>query len=174
MLISISQLREIYDFKKLTDTELENRLKALEKKIRAVTHNNFQNRAVRFRSSVEGGKIIDGCPYLSAGDTIQISECGVNNGVYELLSVNDVISVSGRLYDCPHILVTKVEYHEDVVDGCIGLLKYDEERRDKVGIQSETISRHSVTYFDVSAGNQFAGYPAALTAFLRPYMKARF
>lgn len=174
MLISISQLREIYDFKKLTDTELENRLKALEKKIRAVTHNNFQNTAVRFSCSIENGKIISSCPYLSTGDTVQISECGVNNGLYEVVSASDMISVSGRLYDCPHILVTKVEYPEDVVDGCIGLLKYDEERRDKVGIQSETISRHSVTYFDVSAGNQFAGYPAALTAFLRPYMKARF
>lgn len=174
MLISAEALREIYGFKEFTDTELQYRLKALEMKIRAVTHNNFQNRSVRFSSSVAGGRIVQPCRFISADDTVQISESGVNDGVYDVLSADGEIRVDRRLYDCPHILVTKVEYPSDVIDGCVGLLKYDAQRRDKAGIQSETISRHSVTYFDVSAGNQFAGYPAALTAFLRPYMKARF
>lgn len=174
MLISVSDLREIYGVDNIGDLEIQSRLKALEMKIRAVTHNNFQNRAVRFSSSVEGGRIVQSCRCISAGDTIQISESGINDGVYDVLSAKGEIAVDRRLCDCPHILVTKVEYPTDVIDGCAALLRYDAERRDKAGIQSETISRHSVTYFDVSAGNQFAGYPAALTAFLRPYMKARF
>ena len=46
--------------------------------------------------------------------------------------------------------------------------------RDKVGIKSETLSRHSVTYYDQDAGNQVMGYPASLMGFLSPYIKARF
>ena len=45
---------------------------------------------------------------------------------------------------------------------------------DKVGVQSETISRHSVTYFNLDGDNSSMGFPKSLTGFLKPYMKARF
>ena len=70
--------------------------------------------------------------------------------------------------------MTKVVYPEDIKVGIINLLKYEVEMRDKVGIKSETISRHSVTYFDSDANNQVMGYPVSLLGFLKPYMKARF
>jgi len=71
-------------------------------------------------------------------------------------------------------LITKVEYPVDIVQGVINLMKWEVENREKVGIKSETLSRHSVTYFDQDANNTVMGYPVALLGFLQPYMKARF
>ena len=70
--------------------------------------------------------------------------------------------------------VLKVEYPADIKMGVINLMKWDKENRSKVGVQSETISRHSVTYFNMDGDNSSLGYPKSLTGFLKPYMKARF
>jgi hypothetical protein len=70
--------------------------------------------------------------------------------------------------------MTKVEYPASIVDGVINLLQWDVQNRQKVGIQSETLSRHSVTYFAQDEGNQLMGYPSTLLGFLKPYCKARF
>jgi hypothetical protein len=51
---------------------------------------------------------------------------------------------------------------------------WEVQNRSKVGIQSETLSRHSVTYFAQDASNQLMGYPVTLLGFLKPYIKARF
>ena len=72
------------------------------------------------------------------------------------------------------VLVTKVKYPMDVKLGVANMLKWDIENRDKVGIQSETLSRHSVTYFNMDGDNSLMGYPKSLLGFLKPYMKARF
>lgn len=66
------------------------------------------------------------------------------------------------------------EYPMDVKMGVINLMKWELTSRDKVGIASESISRHSVTYFDMTGDNSAMGYPRALLGFLKPYMKARF
>ena len=66
------------------------------------------------------------------------------------------------------------EYPMDVKMGVVNMLKWDLEQREKVGIQSETISRYSVTYFDQSANNTLMGYPVSFLGFLKPYMRARF
>jgi hypothetical protein len=52
-------------------------------------------------------------------------------------------------------------------------MEWEVNNRGKVGIKSETLSRHSVTYFDQDASNQMMGYPAALLGCLKPYRKAR-
>jgi hypothetical protein len=65
-------------------------------------------------------------------------------------------------------------YPMDVKMGVINLLKWEVTNRDKVGVASESISRHSVTYFDMTGDNSTMGYPKALMGFLKPYMKARF
>lgn len=67
-----------------------------------------------------------------------------------------------------------VVYPADIKMGVVNLLKWELGNRDKVGIASETISRHSVTYVDQTAANTLMGYPASLMGFLKPYMKARF
>ena len=66
------------------------------------------------------------------------------------------------------------EYPMDVKMGVVNLMKWELDNRDKVGVQSETISRHSVTYFNMDGDNSIMGFPKALMGFLKPYMKARF
>ncbi len=66
------------------------------------------------------------------------------------------------------------DYPMDVKLGAVNLLKWETANRDKVGISSETISRHSVSYFDMTGDNSSMGYPKALLGFLQPYMRARF
>ena len=69
----------------------------------------------------------------------------------------------------------EVFYPPDVRLGAINLVRWELDRRDKEGIASETISRHSVSYFksseDSAAGD---GYPGSLLGFLKPYKRARF
>nr|DAL90262.1 MAG TPA: head to tail adaptor [Caudoviricetes sp.] len=65
-------------------------------------------------------------------------------------------------------------YPPDIKLGVVNLMKWELESRDKLGIQSETISRHSVTYADATGDSYIMGYPKALMGFLKPYMKARF
>ena len=66
------------------------------------------------------------------------------------------------------------EYPMDVKMGVVNLLKWELDMRDKVGVASESISRHSVTYVDQTGANTLMGYPVALMGFLKPYKKARF
>lgn len=66
------------------------------------------------------------------------------------------------------------KYPMDVKMGVVNLMKWELNNRDKVGVASESISRHSVTYFDMTGDNSVNGYPKALMGFLKPYMKARF
>ena len=68
----------------------------------------------------------------------------------------------------------KIEYPEDIKLGVINLLQWEIEMRNKTGVASETISRHSVTYQGRDASNMVNGYPAELMGFLKPYMKAYF
>ena len=66
------------------------------------------------------------------------------------------------------------EYPMDVKMGAVNLMKWELENREKVGVASETISRHSVTYFNMDGTNAVMGYPSSLLGFLRPYKRARF
>jgi hypothetical protein len=66
------------------------------------------------------------------------------------------------------------QYPADVKMGVISLLRWELSHRDKVGVASESISRHSVTYFDMTGDNSTMGFPKALMGFLAPYMRARF
>ena len=113
--------------------------------------------------------------FLRVGDTVQISQSNVNDGLYTITEIlDDAIRVDSDLYKYPDNLVTKVEYPANIKAGVIDLMKWEIKNRDKAGIQSETLSRHSVTYFNQDANNQVMGYPVALLGFLKPYMKARF
>ena len=99
----------------------------------------------------------------------------MNDGLYTITEIlDDAIRVDSDLYKYPDNLVTKVEYPANIKAGVIDLMKWEIKNRDKAGIQSETLSRHSVTYFNQYANNQVMGYPVALLGFLKPYMKARF
>lgn len=174
MIISAEEVRNYVDLDE-TDSMLEAKLRALELLIRKYTNNNFQVRAIRAQSAILDGRILRPPPYVDKGNTVQISESPLNNGLYMVEEITDTgMKVGGNLIDCVKNLITKVEYPADVVMGVVNMLKWDLENRDKVGVQSETISRHSVTYFNMDGDNSVIGYPKSLTGFLIPYMKARF
>lgn len=174
MIISVADFRQ-YVTTDETNEVLEAKLLALEALIRKHTNNNFQVRAVRSQSAVLNNVILNPPAYLKAGDTIQISGSLLNNGVYTVTEISDAgMTVSKELRDCAKNLITLVEYPPDLIVGAVNMLKWDLQNRDKVGVQSESISRHSVTYFNMDGDNSSIGYPKSLTGFMIPYMKARF
>lgn len=165
MIMSVEELKQYIDTDK-PDTVLESMLQSVEGIIRRYTNNGFQNRNKRYISRIENGTVEKGYPYILDGDTVCLSETRYNDGVY-------VMSDDMGLIDEPHCLVTKVEYPADVKLGAVNMIRWDLENRDKVGIQSETISRHSVTYFNMDGDNSAMGYPKSLLGFLTPYRKMR-
>lgn len=174
MIISVEELKKFITTDK-DDTVLEAMLQALEVSIRNYTNNNFQKRNIRTSCPVIAQKLYINNPYFKEGDTIQVSESIYNDGLYVIKAVEDnLVELDQPLIDEIKVLVTKVEYPQDVKIGVVNMLKWDLDNREKVGIQSETISRHSVTYFNMDGDNSLMGYPKSLLGFLKPYKKARF
>ena len=174
MIVSVEKLKK-YVTTNLSDEVLEEKLQALELLIRKYTNNNFQNRNIRFKCNASSTGLELSTPYLKVENTIEISQSQYNDGVYYITSIEDEdITLNKVLFDEEDVLITKVEYPFDIQMGVIEMIKWDLNNRDKVGIQSETISRHSVTYFNMDGDNSLMGYPRSLLGFLQPYMKARF
>ena len=175
MIMTVNKLREYITTDK-TDSVLEDMLQALELLIRKHTNNNFQKRAYRKVTDIIGGRFVcDELVPFKVGDTIQVSESALNEGLYTVKTIdNAVFTVNEDVVDENNLLVTKIEYPKDVQMGVVNMIKWDLENRSKVGIQSETISRHSVTYFNMDGDNSSLGYPKSLIGFLKPYMRARF
>lgn len=158
------------------DAVLEGKLKALESSIRRHTHNNFQDRGFRREADIVGGVfIVEALTPFSPGDTVQVSQCKLNKGLYTVKEVTDsTFTVVEPVLDERDVLVTKVVYPPDVKMGVVNLVKWEQNNREKVGIQTESISRHSVTYFNMDDKNAILGYPKSMLGFLQPYMMARF
>lgn len=174
MIVTIDELLEFIDTNKNVKV-LENELLALEHLIRKYTNNNFNNTNIRYVCNISNSELILESEYLKVGDTIQIALSKHNDGIYTITSINNgKITLNADIYDEEKILVTKVVYPLDVKMGVIKMLKWQLEKSDKVGIQSETISRHSVSYFNMDNGNSTLGFPTSLLGFLKPYKKARF
>lgn len=177
MIVKAEDVVQLPAFKGMTVAQLQAKLDAIEVLIRKYTNNNFQNRHIRFTASTIGNRIKGVSPYIKVGDTLQISESDVNDGLYVVTQVNpdkDWTRVDKDLYTIDHNLVTKIEYPVDIQQGVIKLLQWDVESVNRVGVKSETISRHSVTYFDQDKNNQVMGFPVSLLGFLEMYKKARF
>ena len=177
MIMTVSELRQFITTD-VEDSVLEAKLQALELLIRAYTNNNFQARAFRaiaVAMSTGHQLMTNQKNPFKAGDTLQITESELNAGLVNVrTSSNGTITVKEELYDESGVVITKVVYPVDVKMGVANLLKWELDNRDKVGVASETISRHSVTYFNMDGDNSLMGYPKSLLGFLRPYKKARF
>ena len=177
MIMTVAELRQFVTTDE-DDQALEARLQALELLIRAYTNNNFQKRSFRYVAVAMSGDnqlLLNGFNALKAGDTLQITESELNAGIANIITSEDgVITVDKELYDESGVVITKVVYPADVKLGVANMLKWQLENGDKVGVSSETISRHSVTYFNMDGDNSTMGFPKSLLGFLRPYMKARF
>lgn len=175
MIMTVSELKQFIAADK-PDAVLESMLQALEQAIRSYANNNFQDRGCRRAADIAGGMLNVEAPMpFAAGDTVQVSESRLNNGLYAVTEAADAaFKVAEPLRDENGVLVTKVVYPADVKFGAAKLIQWELENGGKAGIQSETISRRSVTYFDPGGGNSALGYPKPLTSFLSPYRKVRF
>lgn len=160
----------------IADAVIEAKLQALEMLIRKYTNNNFQKRSYRKTADIVGGLfLVEALAPFKVGDTVQITESQLNEGLFTVKEADDsTFTVNEDVEDEAGVLVTKIVYPMDVKMGVVNMMKWDIENRDKVGIQSETISRHSVTYFNMDGDNSTMGFPKSLIGFLKPYMKARF
>lgn len=186
MIITVEKFRE-YVETDLTDSQIKERLSAVESLIRAYTNNNFQQRNRRSVGNVENESLVVVSPaFFKAGDTIEISESAYNNGLYVISSISDNILnlEESELINEADVLITKIKYPPDVQMGVIEMMKWklnnelqNSGDKTKAPIASETISRHSVSYATDSTESDIdvqMGVPKKLTAFLNSYMKARF
>lgn len=175
MILPLEELLKRPEFAQESEESLTRRLEGLERLIRSYTANNFQLRAVRFWAESRENLLLGSSPYLVVGDRVEITNSLVNDGLYTILAADEATTTLDRpLFSRPKNLLTKVVYPADVLAGMENLLLWEVENRDKVGVKSETISRHSVTYYDQDANNTVMGYPISLLGFLAPYRKARF
>lgn len=177
MIMTVAELRQFVTTDE-TDQALEARLQALELLIRAYTNNNFQVRAFRAVAVASADKTLlcgAAIPF-KAGDTLQITESELQpNALVTVASVSgSTVTVNEELFDESGVVITKVVYPADIKLGVVNMVKWQLDNGDKVGVQSETISRHSVTYFNLDGDNSTMGFPKSLLGFLKPYMKARF
>lgn len=172
MIISVSDLKTQVDVGNKADDLIAVQLEAIEAVIREYTHNNFQQRGIRFSGNSKGMNVYGVPQYIMAGDTVQISASQVNDGLYQVTEVGtDFIQLDRTLFETDYNLVTKIYYPADVVQCAVDLFKWKQNMGEKVGIKSETISRHSVTYED--SGTLFMGYPVGLLNGLALHKKAR-
>jgi len=178
VIVTVEKFRE-YVKTDLTDSQIKEKLSALESLIRARTNNNFQKRNRRCAADVENGAFFFDLPIFKEGDTIEISESKYNNGLYVVGDYEDT-----DLVDEIGVIATKIYYPPDVQMGVIDCLKWilknelqNSGDKTQAPISSETISRHSVSYASDSTESDIdstLGVPRKLTAFLIPYVKARF
>lgn len=174
MIISIDELKEMSKFANSDSVELKREMQAIEQAIRSYTNNNFQDQRKRIECASKDGKLQGTSPYFRVGDTLEISKSN-NAGLFTIAALDgDTITLDGELYNEQYNLVTKIVYPADIVAGAIKLLEWKLTKADKLGVQSETISRHSVTYFNMDGDNSTMGYPKILFGFLTPYKKVRF
>ena len=175
MIISLAKLKSM--FPNVEDQVLIDKITAIESAIRGYTKNNFQDRKVRFSAAILNNVCTPSHPLIKEGDTVTISQ-SINEGFYNVETVNEnQMILSSELIDAPINLITKVYYPPDVVNVASDLIKWEIEYSEKqlMGISSESISRYSVSYSNVSSdGANINGYPVAIMSKLKPYIRAKF
>ena len=175
MIISLGDARAIDD--SITQDDLD----ALEAACRSLTNNNFQNRHIRFKEIEFVGEnliaVKDPIVGIKTGDTIEVNYSHYNDGLHVIESIDGKqITVQGTPFFVANTggaMLTLVQYPADVTRGIKKLIEYDKKMASKIGIKSESISRMSITYYDVNASENVDGYPASLVSFLTKYEKMR-
>lgn len=181
MLISVNDLKTIYsdyDFSKFTDERIRRKLEAIEQLVIEYTNNHFYNRDIKTDCTVDYNNTLQGnFKAFNDGDTVELYNKSTSLGLFVIQEKNDDTSV---VLDSPFVEIddmkmVKVEYPTAIVEGCIDLLNYDLNVKNinKLGVASESISRHSVSYVTRNDSNMAMGYPSELLTFLKPYMEWR-
>ena len=173
MIVSEEMIAEEKDLDGLSEIQLALRQDAVEQFIRRKTNNCFTVKGICFEGEAQGAVVSGSHPNIVVGDRVEIHDSDANDGLYDVVAVTEAgTELSEPLFD-GHVKVRLVRYPADVVYGALNLIKWDEQHRDSVGLQAETLSRHTVSY-DVNADKGGAGYPASMLGFLKPHVKARF
>lgn len=175
MIITLGDARAIDD--SITQEDLD----AFEVAFRSLTNNSFQNKHIRFKDIEFVGEnliaVKDPIVGIKTGDTIEVNYSHYNDGLYVIESIDGKqIAVQGTPFFVANTsgsMLTLVQYPADVVRGIKKLIAYDKKMASKIGIKSESISRMSITYYDVNASENIDGYPASLLSFLTKYEKMR-
>ena len=175
MIITLGDARAIDD--SITQEDLD----AFEVAFRSLTNNSFQNKHIRFKDIEFVGEnliaVKDPIVGIKTGDTIEVNYSHYNDGLYVIESIDGKqITVQGTPFFVANTsgsMLTLVQYPADVVRGIKKLIEYDKKMASKIGIKSESISRMSITYYDVNASENVDGYPASLVSFLTKYEKMR-
>lgn len=170
MIITVEELKKVSELSNIPDEQLTIMCEGIEDFIRQYTNNNFIIKNVTFNTPSMDGKLETVSPLFNVGDTVLISNSKYNNGVYVLTAMDGTLDK--ELLDDDN-KVTLVKYPPAVKLGVIKLLQYNAKMDSKVGISSESLSRHSVSYAQPT-NDSIGGYPSSLMSFLKPYMKARF
>lgn len=158
---------------KIPEKVVRRKISAVEQLIRDETNNNFQNRKMRAFMSSEGGVLKGSSQYFRVGDTVEINR-SINEGIFNVEETGDgFIRLDKELFATRNNMVTRVVYPDSVKEGVLNMLDWEFRMRSKTGIKSESLSRHSVTYFDMDASNSLDGYPASIVGFLEPYYQMR-
>ena len=172
MIITVEDLKKQVNCGSDADDLITAKLEAIEAVIRKYTNNNFQQRSIRFAGSSEDFRVYGSPQYFTVGDTVQISGSGINDGLYMVTAIDiEYLELDKPLLPDDYNLVTKIKYPADVIQCAVDLYKWKQTMGDKVGVKSETISRHSVTYED--SATLFMGYPVGILNGLKLYEKAR-
>ena len=112
---------------------------------------------------------------MTVAELRQFVETDKEDQVLEAMLQALELSIQGYCNnDFKRHLTAKGEYPADVKMGVVNMVKWELANREKVGVASETISRHSVTYFNMDAVNSSMGFPSSFLGFLKPYKRARF
>lgn len=158
-----------------TDAKLGMRLSAIEQTIRAYTRNSFQSRHARTYASVKGGAVECESGVFKVGDTVEIGRAYLNSGMYTVAETyKEGFGVKELLYaDEEDVLIARVDYPADVVAAALDMLAWELDFREKTGVKSETLSRHSVTYSELGSSGADMGYPIVLLGRLKPYRRAQ-
>ncbi|MFL2116278.1 hypothetical protein ACEN4P_01450 [Marinilactibacillus psychrotolerans] len=175
MIISLTEAQ------KLDPEILQEDIDAFEQSVRQLTNNNFQNTAVRFDNVALQEpnliKVKDSIKGLRIGDTLEVNYSSYNDGLYKIEEIHeDSIKVAEESFleeSGRDLMITLVQYPADIKKGIKKLIEYDKKMANKAGIKSETISRMSTTYYDVTAAENTDGYPSNLLSFLMKYKKMR-
>jgi hypothetical protein len=186
MLLTVEELRQ-YITTEETDQVLEARLQALELSIRRYTNNNFMFRGIRtFADAFDHAFECRNASNFAVGDTVQVSMSDYMDGQLCTIAAieGNTITVNEPVYHEDEVILTKVLYPLDVKLGAVEILKWKLKNaaaasgdKSAMPVQSETISRHSVTYAqdasEADIDSEF-GVPKKYVAFLKGYKKARF
>ena len=178
MIISVEKAKELVGFPGWTDEKIRMKLLAVEQTIRAYTNNSFLDRGFRIQACIRAGVFMsESLIPFSVGDTVQVSESQLNSGLFTVSAISAIgdktFTVDEDTHDEDDVTIVKVVYPADVIACAVNLLEWEVNNRGKVGIQSETLSRHSVTYFNMDGANNVMGYPASLLGCLKAYRKVR-